>query len=240
MSNVSKHERVTKRARPIACRDCDLNELCRLAVLIAHHDGRDSRTAVGTWRTIERGAALFRTGDAANGLFAVRQGMIKSVHLTEDGHERIVAFHTPGEVIGVEAFRADAYICDAIAVEPSLCCELPLPEHGAQSPHAHSVLTSIVRLLSTAAPLTAPLTRGSARERVTRFLFDLSTRLQKRGMNGRHFKLPMSRTEIANILDTRVETVSRTLQQLHREGAICVRGSTVELLDLTLLSEAAR
>jgi len=42
----------------------------------------------------------------------------------------------------------------------------------------------------------------------------------------------MSRGEIANLLDARIETVSRVLQQLHREQAIRVRGGKVSLLSL--------
>lgn len=230
-------KRADVRPRPIACRDCDLNELCRLAVLIAHRDGRE-RPAAGSFRMIDCGKSLFRCGDPATSLFAVRQGSIKIVHLTEDGHERVVGFHVPGEVFGLEAFSTDRYRCDAIALEHSVICELPLPQR-AESLRVQGLLSAMVDLLGIAVVPPVPVARGSARGRVARFLQDHSERLRRRGLNGQRMRLSMSRSDIANYLDTRVETVSRILQQLHREKAIRVQGSTVELIDLSLAQSAA-
>jgi CRP/FNR family transcriptional regulator len=197
---------------------------------MAHRDGRE-RPAAGAFRMLDAGTALFRPGDAATSLFAVRQGMIKTVHLSEDGHERIIAFHVPGEVFGLDAFSSDSHRCEAVAVEHSVCCELPLPAR-AERPQVQGLLPAVVALLGRAAAPKLPLARGSARERVTRFLRDLAERLRRHGLDGERLRLSMSRSDIANFLDTRIETVSRTLQQLHRMNAICVHGSTVDIIDL--------
>ena len=68
------------------------------------------------------------------------------------------------------------------------------------------------------------------RQRLTTFLFDLGARLDKRGLDGRQFALGLSRQEIADLLDTRIETISRMIQKLNREDVIRVRGSKVNLL----------
>lgn len=235
--SIRPSKRVETRPRPIACRDCDLNELCRLAVLNARRDGRE-RPALGTFRAVDKGTTLFRSGDAATSLFAVRQGMIKLIHLTEDGHERVIGFHLPGEVIGLEVFGFDRYRCDAVAAEHSLCCELPLRQQ-ADGLQVNGLLTAVVDLLGIAAAPKLPLAHGSARQRVTRFLLDHGERLRRRGLDGRRFRLTMSRSDIANFLDTRIETVSRILQQLHREKAIHVHGSTIEVLALSSIESGA-
>ena len=67
--------------------------------------------------------------------------------------------------------------------------------------------------VSAAAPKPSPA-RGAIRDRVTRFLLDLGSRLGSRGLEGREFALGLSREEIADLLDTRVETVSRVLQKM--------------------------
>jgi CRP/FNR family transcriptional regulator, anaerobic regulatory protein len=221
-----------ERAGPIACRSCDLNAICRLMGLIAYEGGR-ARQSTGALRAIRTGAVLYRAGAPANALFAIRQGTIKLTRISADGEERIVSFHTPGEVLGLEAFASDAYACDAIALEPVHCCELPLPLLNDRSPQTAELAAEIIQLLSRAASLRTDLARGSARERVTNFLLDLSQRFASRGFDAAQLKLSMSRLEIANLLDTRIETVSRTLQQLNREQAIHVRGNRVRLLTLT-------
>lgn len=216
---------------PIACRSCDLNEICRLSGLIAFESGRN-RQATGALRTVRRGAPLFRAGAPAHSLYAVRQGMLKTMQISTEGDEHILALHTPGEVLGLEAFGMGTYSHDVIALQPAVCCELSLPLLSDYGSRARELGSALVRLLSRATTPHLNPTRGSIRDRVTGFLLDLATRLERRGLNGRQFTLGLSRQEIADFLDTRIETVSRTMQQLNREQAIRVHGSKVNLLAL--------
>jgi CRP/FNR family transcriptional regulator len=220
-----------ERVGPIACRACDLNAICRIAGLIAYEGGRP-RQPTGALRAIRPGAALYRAGAPAHALYAIRLGAIKLTRVTLEGEEQIVSFHTPGEVLGLEAFSQAGYACDAIALETVQACELPLPLLNDRSSQAAELTRELVRLLSRATAVPRQLARGSARDRVTNFLLDLSHRLASRGFDPTHLKLSMSRLEIANLLDARIETVSRVLQQLHRERAIHVRGNRVRLLTL--------
>ncbi len=222
----------------VACRNCDLNAICRLTGLIAYEEGR-SRRATGAMRSLRTGATLYSAGTHATTLFAIRSGMIKRVEFTADGEERVVSFHTPGEVLGLEAFGTGTYSCDAIALGRVQCCELPLPALTDESPRTAVIARQLVQLLSRAADVHPAFARGTARQRVTAFLLDLAARMRSRGFSGNDLHLEMSRLEIANLLDTRIETVSRTLQQLHRERAIHVSGSHVRLLALEPLRELA-
>jgi CRP/FNR family transcriptional regulator len=206
-----------------------LHDICRLGGLIAFATGR-SRQSTGTLRTVHEGEVLFRAGEPAHRLYAVRQGLLKTVHLDADGEEQILAINVPGEVLGLEALSMGTYACDVIAVQPVVCCELPLAlvrERGARMRDFDSAL---VKLLARSIVPGPRLTRGPIRQRVTRFLFDLGSRLASRGLDGRQFTLGVSRQEIANLLDTRIETVSRTLQNLNRERAIRIHGRQVNLL----------
>jgi CRP/FNR family transcriptional regulator len=224
---------------PIACRSCDLNEICRLAGLIAFDGGR-SRESTGALRTVSAGTPLFRAGAPAHALYAVRQGMLKTVRVSADGDEQIVALHTPGEILGLEAFSSGTYASDAIALQTAVCCELPLRLLGGHGTRVAEFAAALVRLLSRAITPRPNPARGTIRQRVTNFLLDLGARLENRGLNGRQFALGLSRQEIADLLDTRIETVSRMIQQLHREETIRVRGGRVSLLTLTAESESAR
>jgi CRP/FNR family transcriptional regulator len=107
-----------------------------------------------------------------------------------------------------------------------------LPALERQTARTTELAAQVVRLLSSTVPVQLPLARGSARERVVNFLLDLSRRQRARDCDATRIKLSMTRCEIANLLDTRVETVSRVLQQLHREAAIQVRGNRIRLMGL--------
>lgn len=213
---------------PVGCRSCDLHEICRLTGLLGYHCGR-SRQSTGTLRTLDAGDRLFRAGDRAQLLYAVRQGLLKTVQVSADGDEQILSLNTPGEVLGLEAFSTGTYACDVIALQPVVCCELPMRLLGEGEARVGEVDAALIRLLGRAAVPRPNLSRGPIRRRVTNFLRDLGQRLESRELDGRRFTLGLSRGEIADLLDTRIETVSRVLQQLHRENAIELRGGRVKL-----------
>lgn len=216
---------------PIACRSCDLNEICRLSGLIALEAGR-SRAATGMLRTLEPGASLFRAGAPGVAIYALRQGLLKSVRLTAEGEERVLGLHTPGDVLGLESFGLRTYAHDVIAVQPVVCCELRLSTLVEESARVRELGTALVQLLSRATEPRSHLAYGSVRHRVTAFILDLAQRLERRGLASRRFSIGLSRQELADLLDTRIETVSRMMQQLNREGAIKVAGNSVKLLTL--------
>lgn len=214
---------------PVGCRSCDLHEICRLGGLIAFDVGR-SRQSTGALRTVPGGTHLYRAGEPGHMLYAVRQGMLKTVHVDAEGNEQILALNIPGEVLGLEAISAGTYASDVIALGPVVCCELPLRTVREQGTHANEFVSAFIQLLSRATVPRPNPSRGPIRERVTNFLRELGARLASRGLDGRDFALGLSRQELATLLDTRIETVSRTLQKLHREQVIHVHGKRVSLV----------
>ena len=66
------------------------------------------------------------------------------------------------------------------------------------------------------------LGRKTAREKVASFLDTLGRRLFTKGDRKLMFALPMSRSDIADFLGLTIETVSRTLTGLKREGLIAL------------------
>jgi CRP/FNR family transcriptional regulator len=119
-----------------------------------------------------------------------------------------------------------------IALQPVVCCELRLSTLIEESTRVRELGVALVQLLSRATEPRLDLAHGSVRQRVTAFLLDLSQRLERRGFDCRRFTIGLSRQELADLLDTRIETVSRMMQRLNREGAIRVVGSSVGLLTL--------
>jgi CRP/FNR family transcriptional regulator len=74
-----------------------------------------------------------------------------------------------------------------------------------------------------------------AEERIAALLVDLSQRWQARGYSASDFVLKMSRRDIACYLGLKLETVSRTLQSLHRREIINVNAKDIHIVDLATL-----
>jgi CRP/FNR family transcriptional regulator, anaerobic regulatory protein len=213
---------------PVACRSCELNEVCRLMAL----EGGSRGQSTGALRAVATGEPLFRAGAPAHSIYAIRQGMLKSVRVSVEGEETVLGIHTPGELLGLEAFGLRTYAYDAVALQPVVCCELSLPVLSEQSTRVRELGTALFRLLGRAAEPRFLLARGTVRRRVTAYLLDLAQRLERHGLEVSRFSMGLSRQELADLLDTRIETVSRMIQRLNREHAIRVHGSSVSLLSL--------
>ncbi len=74
------------------------------------------------------------------------------------------------------------------------------------------------------------LGRKTARERLASFLVMQSRQGMPSGQSRQRFRLPMTRSDIADYLGLTIETVSRTLTRLRAEGMIAIMSQS-ELAD---------
>ena len=229
MSNV--HRAAMPGTRPtsgaIACEACDLWAICRSRRPPAGPGAGARDRRAGCAQRLPAAAYLLRAGRPARAVYGVRQGTLKTVRMSPDGEERVVAFHLPGDVVGLEALAAGRHSGDVIALEPSALCELPVARLHSWLAEMPDLARSMLQLLGgavTEAWNRPEHTRGAVWQRVEGFIADLSARLERRGLDGHHLWLSMSRTDIASYLDLRIETISRTLRQLRETNRIRLQG----------------
>lgn len=169
-------------------------------------------------------------------VFKVLRGTLRSVHLDAEGGRRILAFHLPGEVVGlgwgepgvsIEAVQSsEVLVAKRSVVEAALTAESS----------AASAAIHLLRLeLSRTRAHEALLSLKGAVDRVAGFLVQYAARLPATG----GFELPMSRSDIADHLALTIESVSRAFTQLEREGAIRLpRARQIEIVNRAALRRA--
>jgi CRP/FNR family transcriptional regulator, cyclic AMP receptor protein len=54
-------------------------------------------------RSYSRGQTLFHEGQAADSVFLIRRGHIKVMTTTSNGHEVVLAFRGPGDLVGEQS-----------------------------------------------------------------------------------------------------------------------------------------
>ena len=204
---------------------------------------QDFDALFGAPRRLARREVLFRPGDPFLALHAIRVGTLKSVVLAEDGRAQITGYHMAGDVVGIDGIGHEHHTCEAVALEDSEVCVLPLSRLHELTPRQPAVLTNLVQLISRdlrrSQDLVLLLGSMRAEERLATFLLNLAHRNRMRGYSASEFVLRMTREEIASFLGLKLETVSRILSRLHGEGLIQVHGRSVKLVDVGTLRRVA-
>lgn len=223
-----------------ACSTCSLQELCLPAGL--NSDELESVDAlVNRRRPLKRGEFLFRSGSTLASLYAIRSGFMKSTVLHEDGREQVAGFHMMGDLMGMDAIGTSQHLCDAVALEDSEVCEIPLQALESMSRSIPSLQQHFHRIMSReiARDYGVMLLLGSMRaeERLAAFLLNLSQRFAARGYSPTEFHLRMTREEIGSYLGLKLETVSRTLSGFQTQGLIAVQNKHLRILKLEKLRE---
>jgi len=212
------------------CSTCAFSQAC-LA------EGMDKRSLMDLHVLVEHvgplhaGDHIFREGDPFDAIAAVRGGTVKTYVVDRDGHEHVLGFHLPGEVIGLNAIDGDHYPCNAVALDTVMLCRFSFPKIAVLAARLPGLQKHLFRLLSRDIG-SATLLSGdwTADQRMAAFLIGLSRRLAARGFSPSRFALTMARTDIANYLRLAPETVSRVLRRFQRDGLVSVDRREVELL----------
>ena len=198
------------------CRSCGIRDMVLFADLNEQDFGQ-IHTPIDDLVFPPQGT-LFGEGEEAKGVFTIRQGMVKLLRSTIDGRERIVRVLRQGDVCGIEAMATARYDTEAVALVETSVCRIPLSvlHHlAAHSPRLHvRLMQKWQQALKDADDWLAELNFGTARQRVAGLA--LKMRDPDRPGQTRFF----AREDMGAMLDLKLETVSREISSLVREGVI--------------------
>ncbi|MGF1455516.1 MAG: Crp/Fnr family transcriptional regulator [Alphaproteobacteria bacterium] len=160
--------------------------------------------------------------DSAEHAYNLCSGVVRVTKMLPDGRRQITGFLFPGDFMGLT--HKDAYGYSVEAVTDVDLCRFPrdrLMSLFEESPEMERKLLAMATdELSSAQEQILLLGRKTARERLASFILKLSRMANGRGEQGDPVALPMSRADIADFLGLTIETVSRTLTKLGKEGLI--------------------
>lgn len=215
------------RSRPAeACADCPVRDQAICAALDPLELEELSR--IGDHRTYRRGETIFAAGDESAACATLISGAVKLTTLDEEGVERIVALVHPAGFLG-QLFAAASDI-DAVALTETRLCVFPRgPFERLMSDHPRlmrSILERTQAELEASRALTRLIGRRDVKERVAGLLLALA-RAASPGPCGMasEFDLILTREEMASLLGTTIESVSRRMTELEHAGLIERKGA---------------
>lgn len=234
------HHTNTENTLAHSCSHCAISQLC-LPVGVSIEELVRLERLVNQAKVLHSGDFIHRQGDPFNNLYAVKSGTLKSVRVDEFGNEHIVAFHLPGELVGLDGIYPEQYSCTVVALDTAAMCEMNYHQLSELCSDIPSLQKQLFRILSRdmyetqwSAVNNNDLT---AEQRVASFINNLSSRFEVRGYSATQFQLAMSRQDIANHISLAPETVSRVLKRFKNNQILDIRNRNITILDSNGLNE---
>jgi CRP/FNR family transcriptional regulator, dissimilatory nitrate respiration regulator len=174
------------------------------------------------------GETVFSEGDLAGGLHVVVSGRVRVFKLGPDGKEQILHIWGPGEPFGeAAAFEDVPYPAHAEAIEAAVALYIPraglVAEVRRDPDFALALVTLLSRRLRRLAGLVESLSLREVPGRLAAYLLLLSER--QGGADRVTLEVPKS--QLAALIGTIPETLSRILGRLSREGLATAEGPRV-------------
>lgn len=179
-----------------------------------------------------KGATLFVEGQPSRGVFILCSGRVKLSTSSADGKTLILRISEPGEVLGLPAtVTGTCYELTADVIEPAQANFIPRNEFlGFLKDHGEAALRVAQQLGETYhAAISEMRTIGlshSAGEKLARFLLEWSAHYPEEKGQVR-IKLTLTHEEIAQMIGSSRETVTRLLADFRKRQLLQVMGSTL-------------
>ncbi|MFC1601951.1 Crp/Fnr family transcriptional regulator [Pseudomonadota bacterium] len=217
---------------------------CLLAKGLTDEQCQQLSMVVHTKRRYQRGEKVYRVADAFKSVYLVQQGSIKTEATTYDGRAVVTGFYFPGDIFGLDGLEGEGYLCDAVAIEDALVCEVPFKSLTKLCSSVEGIQDRLFMLLGQRIGshdhTLIMMHNMSAESRLCRFLTIYHERMKKYLVNqGAVMILPMNKDDIARYLGISPETLSRMLTRLVDKGVIRKHARKLELLDIDTLYEMA-
>ncbi|MBA3009499.1 MAG: Crp/Fnr family transcriptional regulator [Proteobacteria bacterium] len=198
--------------------------------------------------SFDKGQLIFQEGDKANGFYIVNTGKIKVFKLSFEGKEQILHIYGPGHTFGeVPVFEGKSFPASAMAIENSSILFLPRDKFvnliTTTPALSMNMLADFSKRLRAFTIQIENLSLKEVPARLAAYILTLSQEQlseQKPAQNREQMvTLPISKAQLANLIGTTPETISRIFKKMADAALIEVRTKDIVILDLEGLSDVS-
>ena len=215
--------------------------LAEMPMFEALSPGQRERVAgIAIEKAFAKGQVIFSDGEEAHGFYVATAGRVKVYKLSPEGKEQILHIFGPGDPFGeVPVFAGQSFPAHAVALETSRLVFLPRDDFvalvAANPALALNLLATLSQRLRQFTKMIDALSLKEVPGRLAAHLLYLSEKQSA----GDHLQLELSKTQLASLLGTIPETLSRMLSKVQREGLIAIEGASISIIDREGLVELA-
>ena len=183
-------------------------------------------------RKFEKGQSLFSEGGSATGFYLVVEGKIKIYKLSLEGKEQILHIFGPGEICGeVPVFAGGNYPANAEAIESAKALFFPRAAFIGLIQREPSIALNMLGILSQRLRQFTHLVEDLSLKEVPGRLAAYLIFLGERSGGPETLELDITKAQLASLLGTIPETLSRILAKMAQQEIIAVEGRKITLLD---------
>jgi CRP/FNR family transcriptional regulator, dissimilatory nitrate respiration regulator len=194
-------------------------------------------------RDYTKGELIFSEGDPGDGFYVVETGTVKIYKSSLDGKEKILHIFGPGEPFGeVPVFTGKPFPASAEAIAASRLLFFPRTEFVRLVSENPSLGLNMLAVLSMRLRQFAVQIEHLSLKEVPARLASYLLYLSREQENPRSVSLSISKGQLASLLGTMPETLSRILARMSRADLIQVNGRRIRLTNtegLYALAEGA-
>ncbi|MCT8138569.1 Crp/Fnr family transcriptional regulator [Anaerobacillus sp. CMMVII] len=196
--------------------NCNLNQTCLRLVPIFEGISSDDVTtlqAVTKSQSYKKGDIIFREGERSESLFIIQKGLIKLSKVSVDGKEQIIRLLFQGDFFGQFALlQNESHYANAEVLEETIVCTIAKKTFLSTLEKSPSMALRFINDLNNrlyhADEWMSLLSLMDVEQRLARILLLFLNKLEN--TNG-YFTLPISKRDLASLIGTTPETLSRKL-----------------------------
>lgn len=185
-------------------------------------------------RVLERGDALYLTGDDERRVYVVGDGILKLACCDSEGRETTLALALPGDLVGeIAACDGDLQPLDVIALTPSTVIAIDgdvfidvAIKNGAAAVELARTMAARTRWIAATA---SERTTNDVPSRLAGRLLALAEIIGRMRSGTIEVDLPLTRTDVGQLAGMCRESASKTLNSWKRQGVLEHNGQTLRI-----------
>ncbi len=198
----------------------------------------DALLSIGRELSFDKGEMIFFEGDLGRGFFVVASGKVKVFKVAASGKEQILHIFGEGETFGeVPVFHGAPFPASAEALSAVQVMFFPRDAFIRLLEKNTSIALGMLAELSKKLRIFARKIEDLSLKEVPARLAGYLLYLDKEQQGGGTVVLDISKGQLASLLGTSPETLSRILTKMAAEELIAMDGRTITLLNIAKLAD---
>jgi CRP-like cAMP-binding protein len=192
----------------------------------------DDLASITLEQLLSRGQSIFLEGEEGRGFYVVVSGKVKVFKLSSEGKEQILHIFGPGEPFGeVPVFEGRHFPASAEAIAETRLLFFPRPSFVALIKRNPSLALNMLAILSKRLRRFAALIDDLSLKEVPGRLAVYLLYLSEQNKESPDLNLTITKGQLASLLGTIPETLSRILRKMSVQGLIESAGPRIKILD---------